>query len=170
MDGENVGAAKAENQKHFDGPGADAADGDEALDEFFVGERMRLLECRHDALKGLAREILHGQDFCARETGFAELGLGELEDLFRGGRPAVSAEGFDAAENGSGGFPGDGLVGDGFEKSFVRGLEMVGVGLEGGGVGDDLGELFVAGAEMLHRLLEVEGRNTDGLGSVFEHG
>ena len=27
VDGENVGAAEAENQKHFDGPGADAADG-----------------------------------------------------------------------------------------------------------------------------------------------
>ena len=27
VDGENVGAAQAENQKHFDRPGADAADG-----------------------------------------------------------------------------------------------------------------------------------------------
>ncbi len=36
VDGENVGAAEAENQKHFDGPGADAADRDETFDEFFV--------------------------------------------------------------------------------------------------------------------------------------
>src|SRR5438445_13874655 len=33
VDGENVGAAKAENQEHFNGPGADAADRDEALEE-----------------------------------------------------------------------------------------------------------------------------------------
>ena len=38
VDGENVGATEAEDQEHFDGPGADAADGDEALDEVFVGE------------------------------------------------------------------------------------------------------------------------------------
>src|SRR5712692_7336354 len=36
VDGEDVGTAEAENQKHFDGPGANAADGDEALDELFV--------------------------------------------------------------------------------------------------------------------------------------
>src|SRR5437879_3101036 len=36
VDGKNIGAAQAEDQKHFDGPGADAADGNEALDEFFV--------------------------------------------------------------------------------------------------------------------------------------
>src|SRR5438128_2190605 len=38
VDGKNVGAAEAENQEHFDGPGADSAHGDEALEEFFVGE------------------------------------------------------------------------------------------------------------------------------------
>ena len=38
VDGQNVGAAEAENQKHFDGPGADAADGDKAFDELIVGE------------------------------------------------------------------------------------------------------------------------------------
>src|SRR3981081_3082454 len=37
VDGENVGTAEAEDQEHFDGPGADAADGDETFDEFFVG-------------------------------------------------------------------------------------------------------------------------------------
>ena len=38
VDRENIGAAQAKNQKHFDGPGADAANRDEALNEFLVGE------------------------------------------------------------------------------------------------------------------------------------
>src|SRR5881392_812832 len=38
VDRKNVGATEAEDEEHFDGPGADAADRDEALDEFFVGE------------------------------------------------------------------------------------------------------------------------------------
>src|SRR5208283_6083385 len=42
VDGKHVGATEAENQKHFDGPGADAADGDEALDELVVGEQESL--------------------------------------------------------------------------------------------------------------------------------
>jgi len=35
------------------------------------------------------------------------------------GCAAVGAEGFDAAEDGGGGFAGDGLVGDGFKEGFV---------------------------------------------------
>ena len=37
VDRKNVGATEAEDEEHFDGPGADAANGDEALDELFVG-------------------------------------------------------------------------------------------------------------------------------------
>src|SRR5713226_4614760 len=57
VDGENVRAAEAEDQKHFDGPGADAADGDQALDEFFVGELLGFLERGNDAYDGLLCEI-----------------------------------------------------------------------------------------------------------------
>src|SRR5258708_5571366 len=38
VDRENVRSAEAEDQEHFDGPGADAADRDQAFDKFFVGE------------------------------------------------------------------------------------------------------------------------------------
>ncbi len=78
VDGENVGAAEAEDQEHFDGPGADAADGDEAFDELFVGELLGLFEGGDDAVDGFLREVLHGEDFGARETGFAEDGLSQL--------------------------------------------------------------------------------------------
>src|SRR6266852_616086 len=110
VDGENVGAAEAEDQKHFDGPRANAADGDEALDELFVGELFRLFEGGDDAVYGFLREVLHAQNFRAGKTSFAENGLAQPEHLFRGRGAAVAAEGFDAAENGRGGFAGDGLV------------------------------------------------------------
>ncbi len=75
VDGEDVGAAEAEDQEHFDGPGTDTADADEALDEFFVGESCGLLEGRDDAVDGFLREVFHGEDLRAGETGFAEDGL-----------------------------------------------------------------------------------------------
>src|SRR6266849_6998398 len=79
VDGEDVGAAEAEDQEHFDGPGADTADGDETFDELFVGKFLGLLERRDDAVDGFLREVFHGEDFCAGETGFAEDGLAQLE-------------------------------------------------------------------------------------------
>jgi len=78
MDGENVSAAKAEDQKHFDGPGADAADGNETLDEFFVGKPLGLFECGDDAVDSFLREVFHGEDFCAGEAGFTKRGLAEF--------------------------------------------------------------------------------------------
>ena len=78
VDGEDIGAAEAEDQEHFNGPGADAADGDEAFDEFFVGESLGLLERGDDAIDGFLREVFHGEDFCAGETGFAQDGFSQL--------------------------------------------------------------------------------------------
>src|SRR2546428_74890 len=72
VDGENVGSAQAEDQKHFDGPGADAADRDEALDEFFVGVLFGLFEGGDDPFDGFPGAIFHGEDFCAGEDGLAE--------------------------------------------------------------------------------------------------
>ncbi len=170
VDGENIGAAEAEDQEHFDRPCADATDGDEALDEFFVGERLGLLKGGDDAFDGFFGEVFHGGGFCAREAGSAELAIRELEHFFGRRWAAVGAERLNAGEDRGGGLAGNGLIGDGFEESFVGGLQMVGVGLEGNSVGDEFGEFFVAGGEMLHGLLEIEGRGADGLGRVFGHG
>jgi len=136
VDGEDVGAAQTEDQEHFDGPGADAADGDQAFDEFFVGEFFGLLEGGDDAVEGFLREVFHGENFGAGEAGFAEDGLADLQHFLGSGSAAGGAEGFDAAVNGGGGFAGDGLVGDGFEESFVGGLEWILVHLEGDGFCD----------------------------------
>src|SRR5438093_1074611 len=60
-----VRAAKVEEHKHFDCPGADAADGDETLDKFVIGEVLGLFERGNDAVDGFLREVFHGEDFCA---------------------------------------------------------------------------------------------------------
>ena len=72
VDGEDVGAAEAEDEEHLDGPGADAADGDEAGDELVVGEGFGLGAGGDDALESFFGEVFHGQDFGAGEAGFAE--------------------------------------------------------------------------------------------------
>jgi len=156
VDGEDVRAAEAEDQKHFDGPGADAADGDEAFDEFFVGEGLRLFECGDNALDRFLREVFHGEDFCAGKAGFAEDRFAELEHFLRSGDKAVGAERLDAAEDGGGGFAGDGLISDGFEKDFVGGIELLRRQLEGNSIGDELGEFFVASRKMSGRGGEIE--------------
>jgi len=166
VDGKNIRAAEAENQKHFDGPGSDAADGDEAFDEFLVGELFGLFERGNDAVHGFVGEVLHGADFCAGEACFAE-GLGaELEHFLGGGDAASFAEGFDAVEDGGGGFAGDGLVGDGLEEGFVGGLVGVHFGPEGSGRAGKFGEHLVAGAEMFYGGCEVKGKG----GRLVDHG
>ena len=149
VDGENVRTAESENQKHFNGPGPDATDGDEAFDEFFVGHFFCLLESGDDAVDSFLSEIFHGEDFCAGESGFAEFFWRELHHFLRRGCAAGGAESFDASVNGGGGFAGDGLVSDGFEESFVGGVGFGDVDLIGDGFGDERGEARVAVGEVL---------------------
>ncbi len=130
VDGENIGATEAEDQKHFHGPGADAADGGQAFDEFLVGEFLRVIECGDDAFNSLFGEVFHGHCLCAGEAGFAQSLFAELYHFLGCGGATGRAESFDTAENGCGGFAGDGLIGDSFEEGFIGTLEMIGVHLE----------------------------------------
>ena len=166
VDGENVGAAEAEDQKHFDGPGADAADGDEAFDEFFVGELLSFFERRNDAFDGFLCEIFHCENLCAGEAGFAQGGLAELQHFFGRGNAAGGAKGFDAAKNGGGRFAGDGLVGDGFEERFIRGMGTGDIDLEWESFFDQGLQAFVAFGEEPQGFCEVEreGRGRHGSG------
>jgi len=148
VDGKNVGAAEAEDQKHFDGPCADAADGDETLDEFFVRNFLGLFEGGDDAVDGFLCKVFHSQDFCAGETGFAENRFAEFQYLFGGRRAAVAAQRFDSTKDGGGGFARDGLVGDGFKESFVGRLQGILVHLERECFCDQPLQAFVAFSEM----------------------
>jgi hypothetical protein len=157
VDGEHVGAAKAEDQKHLDGPGTDAADGDEALDEFVVGHGQGLFVSGNDAVDGFLCEVFHGENFCAGEAGLAEDRLAQLEHLFRGRRATVAAQSLDAAEDGGGGFARNGLIGDGFDEHFIGTFGAIGLDAEWGGFGDKGGEFFVFGGEVTRGFGEIEG-------------
>src|SRR6266851_1361179 len=120
VDGENVGAAEPEDQKHLDGPGPDAADGDEAFDELFVGQFVGVFERRDDAFDGLLGQIFHGLNLCAGEASFAQDRLAELQHFFGRRRAAVGAERFHAAEDSSRRFARNGLISNGLEEHVVR--------------------------------------------------
>src|SRR6266702_1263891 len=79
VDGENVGTAEAEDQEHLDGPGPDAADGNKAFDEFFVGQFVGFFQRRDDAFDGFLSQIFHGENLCAGEASFAEDGLAKFQ-------------------------------------------------------------------------------------------
>ena len=164
VDREDVGATEAENQEHFDGPGADATDGDEALDEFFVGESFGLFKGGDDAVDSFLREVFHGKDFCAGKAGFAESRLAKLEHFLRCGDAAVGAESFDAGKDGGGGFAGDGLVGDGFEEDFVGATRAICLDTKFFGLFDQRGELRVFCCKSIHSETQVERRKTVFLG------
>jgi hypothetical protein len=157
MDGEHVGAAEAEDEKHFDGPGADATDADKALNEFLVRHGQSLFVSGNDAVDGFLCEVFHGENFCAGEAGFAENGLAQLEHLFRGGRATVAAQGLYAAEDGGGGFSGNGLVGDGFEEDFVGRLGVRDIDLKRGSFLDQTLQGFIAFGEVLGGFRKIEG-------------
>ena len=168
VDREHVGTTEAENQKHFDSPGADAADGDEPLNEFVVGEQESLVVCGDDAFDGFLGEILHGGNFCAGEAGIAEFGVGNSQHFFGARRAPAFPEGFDTREDGGGGFAGDGLVGDGFEENFVGRLCISNIDFEGCDFGDEAFQAFIALAEMANGFGKIE--SEIGYGCVDGHG
>ncbi len=173
VDGKHVGAAEAENQKHFDGPGANAADRSQPLDEFFVGEFLRVFESGDSALDRFFGEIFHGDNFRAREAGFAKSLFAQLEHFLRRGRAARRAERFDPSKNGGGRFTGDGLVSDSFQQRFIGVLEVVEVHLKGFRFGDERFQFFVAFRKLLDGFGEVKrrtGRCGGHNGSILETG
>jgi len=78
--GRTSGRAETEDQEHFDRPGADAADGDEAFDELFVGEFSRLVRARGRCHRWFFARDLSCDDFAPerpalRRTGFRSLSI-----------------------------------------------------------------------------------------------
>lgn len=89
--GKYVGATEAEDQEHVHSPGADAADGSEACEDFVVGEFFDFLHSGDDALDGFGGEVAEGGDFLAGETGGAKVFISGGEHL-RGSGEVTGAD------------------------------------------------------------------------------
>ncbi len=118
-DGEDVGAAEAEDEEHLDGPDADAADLGEAFDNLLVGKAANLGEGGDGAVDGFGGEVAEGFGFGGGEATGAEHIVGSLEQVL--GRRVEFAEGGEQTlEDRGRGFAVELLVDDGFEQRFER--------------------------------------------------
>ena len=84
-DGQYVRTSQAEDQQHFDGPAADAANSAEAGDDFFIWHAADAGQGGYGAVEGLGGEVAESENFALRDAGGAELYLGGVEQVFGGG-------------------------------------------------------------------------------------
>jgi len=133
-DGEDVGSSEAEDEEHFDGPAADAADCGEAGNDFFVGHAADACQGGYGSVDGFGGKVAQCKDFALGDAGGAELGLGRGEEML--GRGVVFTEGFEEAlEDGGGCLAVKLLVDDGFEQGLKgRVLRFEAEGEGAGGV------------------------------------
>ena len=118
-EGEHIGASEAEDEEHFDGPGADAADGGETGDDFFVRHATDACQSGDGAVERLGGEIAKCENLALRDAGGAKLIVGGGEQVFGGG--VVFAEGFEQAlKDGRSRLAVELLVDDGFEQGLKR--------------------------------------------------
>ena len=145
-DGQNVGAAEAEDEEHLHRPSADAADLGKAFDDFFVGHAADLNQGGNGAVEGFGSEVAQGFGFGGGETGGAEHIVGSLQQMFgRGVKFAKAGE--QAFEDGGGGFAVELLVDDRLEERFERGVLAFEFEGEGPGAIDELAEFGVGCGE-----------------------
>lgn len=156
VDGEDVGTAEAEDQEHFNGPSAYAANLYEMFDDGFVGHAADVFEIGDGAVDGLCGEIAEGEHLVFGEAGSAELLVGAVEEVLRagmvwfsvGGDAADVVEAFDhAAMDGGGGFAVELLIDDGFDERFEWGLRAGYAEFEGACAFDEFAESGIGGGE-----------------------
>jgi len=169
--GEDVGAAEAEHEEHFDGPLADAADLGEVLDDGFVVHLADAGERGDGAVDGFGGEVAEGEGLVGGEAGGAELGCGDVEDLLGGGVDGHEGghgleAGDEAGVDGGGGFAMELLVDDGLGEGFEGGLVGGEAEGEGAGAGDEFGEFGVGGGEGGYGLGGVVGELAAGAAGV----
>jgi hypothetical protein len=86
---QHVGAAQAEHQQHLGRPPADAAHGNEALDQLVVGERGRGVIVGDGAIEGLRGEVFQRGDLREGEADAAQHLGGRRVDVRRSRKRAV---------------------------------------------------------------------------------
>ena len=141
-DGEDVGAAEAEDEQHLNGPDPDAADLGEAGDDFFVGQTTDGGEGGDGAVDGFGGEVAEGFGFGGGETAGAEAVVGGFEQVF--GCGVEFAEGGEQAfEDGGGSFAVELLIDDGLEQGLEGGVLALEFEGEGADAVDELAEFGV---------------------------
>src|SRR6185437_2046470 len=101
VDGKDIGAAKTEDEQHFDGPAADAAHLCEVFDDVLIGHLFDGGECGYGVVECLGREVAKGEHFVLRESGRAELLIGAIEQMLRGRVVSETADGFETCKHAS---------------------------------------------------------------------
>ncbi len=140
-DGEDVGAAEAEDEEHLDGPDADTANFGEAFDNLLVGKTANPGEGGHGAVDGFGSEVAEGFGFGGGEATGAKHVVGSLEQVL-GRRVEFAERGEQALEDSGRGFAVKLLVDDGFEQRFERRVLALELHREGHAL-DEVAELRV---------------------------
>lgn len=143
MDGEDIHAAEFEDEKHFDGPAADAFDGGETFDELFVGEIENFVVSGDGASERARGEVFDIGNFGAREADSAEDEIFDGEHLFGSWMRDVWEEIVKAAHDGFGGASTQLLMGDGAQERVERRAGFVGDEEDGAGGFDDAAEVGI---------------------------
>src|ERR1700761_88816 len=122
VDRQDVRAAEAEDEKHLDGPAADAAHLGKVLDDVLVRHLLDHGECGNGSVEGFGGEIAEGEHLVFREASRAELFVGAIEQMLRRGVDAETAERLEAGEetsvDGRGGLAVKLLIDDGLGQGL----------------------------------------------------
>lgn len=97
-DGEDVGAAEAEDEEHFDGPCSHAPYLRKVRHNGLVRHAADAGEGGDGAVEGFGGEVTEGEGLVVGEAGGAHLLVGAVEELLRGGVDAEAGDGVEAFE------------------------------------------------------------------------
>ncbi len=156
VDGEEVGAAEGEHEEHLDGPFSYAPDLRQVLDQVVVGHAAGAGEGGDGAVEGFCGKVAEGEGFVGGEAGGAELLVGAVEELLRGGVGAeevygvgVGGEGLDhAVVDGGSGLSVELLINDGADEGLEGGGAEGKAEGDGADAVDEAGEFRVGGLEV----------------------
>lgn len=135
-DREDIGAAEAEHEEHFDRPGADAADLGKMSDDVGIGHPMDAGEGWDGSIESPGGEVADGEGLVVGESGGTELVVGGVKQVL-GGRVGggftrwerLGKAGEELGVDARGGLAVELLVDDGAEqglKGRLRGAEFEG--------------------------------------------
>jgi hypothetical protein len=143
MNRQDVHASEFENQKHFNGPWANAFDLGETFDQFFVGQCENFVVSRNGTGNGTGGEVFDVGNFRARETDAAQNEIFDSEDLLGCGMRDVWKEIVETAHDGFGGAAAELLMGNRAQEGIERRAGFVRYEKDGAGRFDDAAKIGI---------------------------